>query len=87
MSEQTRVLGTLSYKNVLKRGFAVVRDAENRPVPLAARLSPGAPVSIEFADGTVGAITAGAAKQPRQAPRQQAEEKKEAVKPQQGSLF
>jgi exodeoxyribonuclease VII large subunit len=54
---QERVLQSLSYKNVLKRGYAVIRDEENRPVSQAAMLSSGAGISIEFADGRVGAIT------------------------------
>jgi exodeoxyribonuclease VII large subunit len=57
VAAQDRVLQSLSYKNVLKRGYAVVRDDENRPVPQAAALASGMAISIEFADGQIGAIT------------------------------
>lgn len=56
VAAQDRVLQSLSYKNVLKRGYAVVRDDENRPVSQAAALASGMPISIEFADGQIGAI-------------------------------
>jgi exodeoxyribonuclease VII large subunit len=54
---QERVLQSLSYKNVLKRGYVVVRDEADRPVSLAAALATGVAISIEFADGRVGAVT------------------------------
>jgi exodeoxyribonuclease VII large subunit len=54
---QERILQSLSYKNVLKRGYAVVRDEDDRPVSLAAALTAGAAISIEFADSRVGAVT------------------------------
>ncbi|MBM7044297.1 MULTISPECIES: exodeoxyribonuclease VII large subunit [Rhizobium] len=53
---QERILQSLSYKNVLKRGYAVVRDEDDRPVSLAVALTAGAAISIEFADGRVGAV-------------------------------
>jgi exodeoxyribonuclease VII large subunit len=53
---QDRVLQSLSYKNVLSRGYAVIRDDEDRPVSTAAALAAGAAISIEFADGRVGAV-------------------------------
>ncbi|AHG47745.1 exodeoxyribonuclease VII large subunit [Rhizobium leguminosarum bv. trifolii CB782] len=57
LAAQDRVLQSLSYKNVLKRGYAVIRDDEDRPVSQAAALSAGAAVSIEFSDGRIGAVT------------------------------
>ncbi|WP_174802049.1 exodeoxyribonuclease VII large subunit [Martelella limonii] len=57
ISGQERVLNSLSYRNVLARGFAVIRDQDNRPVSRAAALAAGAPVEIEFADGRVKAVT------------------------------
>lgn len=53
---QDRVLQSLSYKNVLSRGYALVRDREGHAVKLAAELGEGAAVSITFADGTVSAV-------------------------------
>ena len=78
------MLQSLSYKNVLKRGYAVIRDDENRPVSQAAALSPGAAVSIELADGRVGAVTTEGGAPPRKRP---AKAEAAAAPPKQGSLF
>ncbi|MFN6984384.1 MAG: exodeoxyribonuclease VII large subunit, partial [Rhizobium oryzihabitans] len=59
LAAHNRVLESLSYKNVLKRGYAVIRDEENRPLTRAAAIASGAVVSMEFADGRVSAITTG----------------------------
>ena len=42
-----QMLDSLSYKNVLKRGYAIVRDKDNKIISTTAEI----PVSIEFADG------------------------------------
>ena len=44
-----QLLGTLGYTSVLRRGFALVRDASGQPVRAAAAVAPGARLSIEFA--------------------------------------
>ncbi len=36
---QLRMLESLSYKNVLKRGYALVRDAAGQPVKAAATVT------------------------------------------------
>ncbi|MDI7864551.1 exodeoxyribonuclease VII large subunit [Rhizobiaceae bacterium n13] len=95
VAAQNRVLQSLSYKNVLKRGYAVIRDVEDRPVSAAAALLPGAPVSIEFADGRVNAVTTegNAVPPPASAPPQPLQHKRSTksvdpeVKPKQGTLF
>lgn len=46
------LLGTLSYRAVLARGFALVRDEDGAPVRAAASVTPGQRLGIEFADGT-----------------------------------
>ena len=56
---QERMLQSLSYKNVLQRGYAVIRDAGDRPVSRAVALGAGAAISIEFSDGRVSAVTEG----------------------------
>lgn len=48
------MLQSLSYKNVLQRGYAVIRDAGDRPVSRAVALGAGAAISIGFSDGHVG---------------------------------
>ncbi len=53
---QDRILQSLSYRNVLQRGFALVRDAEGGPVRQASSVSVGMTLSLEFADGRVSAI-------------------------------
>jgi len=50
-----QLLGALSYRSILTRGFALVRDAHNHPVHSASQLGPGARLSVEFADGRVAA--------------------------------
>jgi exodeoxyribonuclease VII large subunit len=51
-----RILQSLSYKNVLKRGYAVIRDEHNKPLTRAANVATGQSMSIEFADGAVSAV-------------------------------
>jgi exodeoxyribonuclease VII large subunit len=48
-----KLLASLSYKSVLQRGFALVRDAADNPVRAAAGVKPAAQLSIEFADGRI----------------------------------
>ncbi|MEW5728242.1 MAG: exodeoxyribonuclease VII large subunit [Pseudomonadota bacterium] len=68
---QIRSLGQLldsySYKKVLERGYAVVRD-EAGAVVSAATAAPGAHLAVEFKDGTV-AVTVGSGGAPPASPR------------------
>lgn len=50
-----QLLAALSYRGVLARGFALVRDQQGHAVHAATAIGPGAHLSIEFADGRVGA--------------------------------
>jgi exodeoxyribonuclease VII large subunit len=52
-----QLLAALSYRSVLTRGFALVRDEQGVAVHAAAAVRSGAHLSIEFADGRVGATT------------------------------
>jgi exodeoxyribonuclease VII large subunit len=52
-----RLLVAVSYRGVLARGFALVRDLEGQPLHSAAALGPGLGIDIEFADGRVRART------------------------------
>ena len=54
-----RLLGSLSYEQVLARGFALVRDGAGIPLVRAAAVEPGSALTIEFADGKVGATAEG----------------------------
>lgn len=53
-----RVLESVSYENVLKRGFAVVHGPEGL-ISRAARVAPGLALDIEFSDGHAAAVGAG----------------------------
>ncbi len=44
-----------SYRGVLSRGFALVRDGADQPLRTAAAVQPGMKLDIEFSDGRVGA--------------------------------
>ena len=46
-----QLLGALSYRGVLARGFALVRDEQGSPLHAAASVGPGARLNLEFADG------------------------------------
>jgi exodeoxyribonuclease VII large subunit len=63
-----RLLAAFSYREVLKRGFALVRDGEGHPLRSAAAVSGGMHIEIEFSVGRVAAIADGAGTpQPRSA--------------------
>jgi exodeoxyribonuclease VII large subunit len=53
---QDRVLQSLSYKNVLKRGYAVIQTAEGRLLTRATEVASGQALAIQFADGVVSAV-------------------------------
>jgi exodeoxyribonuclease VII large subunit len=88
-----QLLGALSYRSVLTRGFALVRDEHGHPVHTAASVGPGARLDLEFADGRVAATAdadrpVAASKPKPAASEQKAATQKRAVKPVgQGSLF
>jgi len=52
----TRLLESFSYRNVLQRGFAVLRGEGSRPLTRVAAISEGQAVEIEFADGRAPAV-------------------------------
>jgi len=54
-----QLLTAYSYRGVLSRGFALVRDGAGHPVRAAAAVNPGMPLDIEFNDGRVGATAGG----------------------------
>lgn len=59
LAQADKLLTSLSYRSVLARGYAVIKDASGNLVHQQAGLLPGTPVAIEFADGEVGATIAG----------------------------
>ncbi|MCB1378059.1 MAG: exodeoxyribonuclease VII large subunit, partial [Alphaproteobacteria bacterium] len=48
-----KLIDSLSYKSVLRRGFALVRDGKGEAIRAAASVRPGQVMRIEFADGEV----------------------------------
>jgi exodeoxyribonuclease VII large subunit len=52
---KAKLLETLSYQNVLARGFALVRSADGTMLRRAAQVTSGAALDIEFADAHIGA--------------------------------
>ena len=80
-----RLLESLSYEQVLARGFALVRDAAGKPVLRAAAVQPGASLGIEFTDGSIGATAEGGARAKR--PKPAAVRRAAAVSKDQGSLW
>jgi exodeoxyribonuclease VII large subunit len=56
-----QLLAAYSYRGVLARGFALVRDAAGETLRSAAAVTAGMPLEIEFADGRIGARVEGAA--------------------------
>jgi exodeoxyribonuclease VII large subunit len=71
LAQAGKLLDALSYRAVLARGYAVIKDADGQLLHERAGLLPGTPVAIEFADGEVGATIAGSPlikKKPRPQP-------------------
>jgi exodeoxyribonuclease VII large subunit len=95
LTHRGQLLTALSYRGVLARGFALVRDHGGHPVHSAAAVGPHARLSVEFADGNVG-VTADAdrpaapvapASPPRSAAREARRRRRAAQSVDQGNLF
>ena len=95
-----QLLGALSYRGVLARGFALVRDEQGHAVHAAAAIGPAARLTLEFTDGRVGATAdtdRPAATRPAKTAASEPQNAREAEKPaapkrvakpvDQGSLF
>jgi exodeoxyribonuclease VII large subunit len=59
IQHSAQMLAALSYKGVLSRGFALVRDETGLPLHHAAQVGAGEHISIEFADGRIAATAHG----------------------------
>lgn len=59
LSQSGKLLVSLSYRSVLARGYAVIKDGDDNLIHQRANLAPGDAVAIEFADGAVGATIVG----------------------------
>ncbi|MGH7881198.1 MAG: exodeoxyribonuclease VII large subunit, partial [Candidatus Binataceae bacterium] len=82
-----QLLSAFSYRGVLARGYALVRDGDGHPLRSAAAVASRMRLDIEFSDGRVAATADGEAARPS------APKSKPAAKPRgggqggQGSLF
>jgi exodeoxyribonuclease VII large subunit len=83
------LLGAMSYRGVLSRGFALVRDETQKPLWRADDVKQAQRLEIEFADGKIGAIAGGRVgpplTPPALLPRRRARSDKDSEG--QGSLF
>jgi exodeoxyribonuclease VII large subunit len=59
LSQTSALLESYSYERVLERGFALVADAEGKPVTSAKALQPGDQVALRFAEGAARAAIMG----------------------------
>ena len=85
-----KLLKSLSYKDVLARGYAVVRDDSGQPVRSAASISSGSALSIELVDGTIDAVAMGDGAAPPKARKPKQRKSGGSAKPtpeDQGKLF
>ena len=64
-----QLLGAMSYRGVLSRGFALVRDETQKPLWRADDVRQAQRLEIEFADGKIGAIAGGRVGPPHDAAR------------------
>jgi exodeoxyribonuclease VII large subunit len=68
VEHSAKLLESYSFRSVLERGFALVRDQDGHPVLAAADVHAGDTLAIDFADGRIGArVTDGAGTAPRPA--------------------
>ncbi len=58
LQAEAKLFGSLNYRSVLARGFAVVRDAQNKPMRGVSGVSPNAALEIEMVDGRLTVIPA-----------------------------
>jgi len=74
-----RMHGSLGYEQTLARGYAVVRDADGRPLTDAEAVRALAQFTVQMRDGTLDAMPLAAPPRPRKKPTEPG--------PGQGSLF
>ncbi|HPD90929.1 MAG: exodeoxyribonuclease VII large subunit [Rhodobacter sp.] len=74
-----RMHGSLGYEQTLARGYAVVRDADGRPLTDAEAVRALAQFTVQMRDGTLDAMPLAASPRPRKKPTEPG--------PGQGSLF
>jgi exodeoxyribonuclease VII large subunit len=87
LAAQDRILQSLAYKNVLKRGYAVVWGGDDHVLTTAQAVTSGETLTIEFADGRVKALAGEAPSSAVMRKKPAKAEVAEKEPPKQGSLF
>lgn len=90
LAHATRLLESYSYRNVLRRGFVLVRDDAQTPVFSAGALAAGRGLTLEFHDGNVGVVTTKSPERRRAAAAKKTRKKsppEKASSPRQGRLL
>jgi exodeoxyribonuclease VII large subunit len=67
LAANAKLLTSLSYKSVLQRGYALIRNEVRLPLHAAAQVKPGQDLRIEFHDGEIAAQASGPTPQPKAA--------------------
>ncbi|MGE3871466.1 MAG: exodeoxyribonuclease VII large subunit [Parvibaculaceae bacterium] len=67
LAANAKLLTSLSYKSVLQRGYALVRNEVRIPLHAAAQIKPGQDLRIEFNDGEIAAQASGLPPAPKSA--------------------
>jgi exodeoxyribonuclease VII large subunit len=80
-----KLFASLNYRQVLARGFVIVRGAKGKPIRSISAIAPGEALSLEFADGRIGATGGEAARS--EPPRRPSQPRAARARPDQGSLF
>ena len=76
ISERARLLASLAYPAVLKRGYAIVADVDGKALMRAGDIKPGAALTLRFTDGNVGATADGDRPKPVRAKQTRSRPKK-----------
>ncbi len=90
LDSQWKLLNTLGHKQVLARGYAIVRDHDGHPMRLAACVPAGMGISISFSDGAIRAVVtddSAPASNRESAKPESVKRTAPAARPGQGSLF
>lgn len=85
LAATARLLESLSFKRVLKRGYSIVWDEDGKPLSSVKSATSGRAVEVEFGDGKAAAVFAGASEGSKKPPKKTKEVK--AASDKQGQLL
>ena len=68
LNATARLLESLSFKRVLKRGYSIVWDEKGKPITSVKNATAGRSIEVEFADGRAGAVFSGSPGSDRPSP-------------------